>query len=48
MENEINHLKLEEIIPKNNIPHVQINDYLQNNLVESIKNHGIIQPIVVK
>lgn len=48
MENEINHLKLEEIIPKNNIPHEQTNDYLQSNLVESIKNHGIIQPIVVK
>lgn len=48
MENEINHLNLEEIIPKNNIPHEHVDDYLQNNLIESIKNHGIIQPIVVK
>jgi len=48
MENEISHLKIEEIVPKNNVPQELTNDYLQNNLVQSILDHGIIQPIVVK
>ena len=47
MENEICHLNLEDIIPNIDIPQ-QKNDYIEQELVESIKKHGILQPIIVK
>lgn len=48
MENEICHLKVEDIIPKNYGPPEYLNDYMEQELVASITKHGIIQPIVVK
>ena len=48
MENEICHLKLEDIIPKTQRPYDKNYDYIEQELVDSIKKHGIIQPIIVK
>lgn len=48
MENEVCHLKLEDVVPALKRPYDLNNDYIENELVESIKKHGIIQPIVVK
>lgn len=48
MENEIYHLKLEEIIP-NIYQHREVLDEVSlNELTQSIKQHGVIQPIIVR
>jgi len=40
-------LSIESIVPNNNQPRTVFNDQLLNELADSIKVHGVIQPIVV-
>ena len=48
MENEIYHLKLEEIIPNKYQPREVLDEVSLNELTQSIKQHGVIQPIIVR
>lgn len=48
MENEICHIKLEDIVPNKYQPREIINDESLNELADSIKQHGVIQPIIVR
>ena len=46
--NEIREMKLNEIEPNADQPRKNFNDEKLIQLAESIKNHGIIQPLIVK
>ena len=44
----LTHLKINDIEPNKNQPRKVIHDLKLNELSESIKNHGVVQPIIVK
>lgn len=48
MENEICHLKLEEIIPNEYQPREVLDESSLKELTKSIEQHGVIQPIIVR
>lgn len=48
MDKEIKILNLDDILPNRFQPRIQFNDKNINELAESIKEHGVIQPIVVR
>jgi len=48
MEREISILNIDDILPNRFQPRIQFNDKNINELADSIKEHGVIQPIVVR
>ena len=48
MEKEIQILNIDDILPNRFQPRIQFNDKNINELADSIKEHGVIQPIVVR
>ncbi|MDD3453282.1 MAG: ParB/RepB/Spo0J family partition protein [Bacilli bacterium] len=48
MEHEIQILNIDDILPNRFQPRIQFNDRNINELADSIKEHGVIQPIVVR
>ena len=48
MENEICHLKLEEIVPNKYQPREVWDESSLKELTKSIEQHGVIQPIIVR
>lgn len=47
-ENEIYNIRVDEIIPNRFQPRLEFNDKELNDLAESIKLHGVIQPLVLR
>jgi ParB family chromosome partitioning protein len=48
MENELQHISLDQIKPNPNQPRQKIDEKGLEELMESIKTHGLIQPIIVR
>ena len=48
MEKEIKILNIDDILPNRFQPRIQFSDKNINELADSIKEHGVIQPIVVR
>ena len=47
-ENKVQHLKLEDVLPNRFQPRIKFREDSINELANSIKEHGVIQPIVVR
>jgi ParB family chromosome partitioning protein len=47
-ENQVLYLNIDDILPNRFQPRIKFNDQAINELAESIKLHGVIQPIVVR
>ena len=48
MENEVLYIKLDDIIPNRFQPREIFDEESLNKLAESIRQHGVIQPILVR
>ena len=48
MERQIQILNIDDILPNRFQPRIKFNEQAINELAESIKLHGVIQPIVVR